>query len=257
MPIGGAEEKTRDARVLRRFIAECGERPKIAVIPTASMRRDTGSEYRSLFLELGAAEVDVLAITEREHCAADHTLEVVGRADGVFMTGGNQMRLSTTLGGTPLAKLLRRMNAQGQVIAGTSAGAAIMSQHMIASGEEGATPREGMVRLAPGLGFTNKYLVDQHFKQRDRLGRLLTALAYNPFAVGLGIDEDTAVVISPENVLEVVGSGGVTVIDPSHLKHSGIDEADFGAPVSLIDVRLHVLIEGNRFDFNKRFAYTR
>ena len=112
--------------------------------------------------------------------------------EGVFLTGGNQLRLSTMIGGTEVAKAIRRRNAEGMHVAGTSAGAAFLCEHMIAFGKEGASPRAKIVTLAPGLGLTNRVIIDQHFRQRDRLGRLLTALAYNPFAIGIGLDENTA-----------------------------------------------------------------
>ena len=170
------------------------------------------------------------------------------------MTGGNQLRLSTTLGGTPLAQKIRRRNAAGMHVAGTSAGAAFMPEHMIAGGNEGSTPHPDMVTLAPGLGLTNRYIIDQHFRQRDRLGRLLTALAYNPFAVGIGLDEDTAAFIRPGDDLEVVGSGGITIVDPRDLGYSSMDRARSGDPVSLINVKLHILISGGRFHFASREA---
>jgi cyanophycinase len=171
------------------------------------------------------------------------------------MTGGNQLRLSTTLGGTPVAQLIRRRNAAGMHVAGTSAGAAFMPEHMIAGGGEGSTPSPDKVTLAPGLGLTNKFIIDQHFRQRDRLGRLLTALAYNPFLVGIGLDEDTAAFIRPGDDLEVVGSGGLTIIDPAELTHSSMDVARSGEPVSLTNVKLHILISGGRFDVATREAH--
>jgi cyanophycinase len=140
-------------------------------------------------------------------------------------------------------------------VAGTSAGAAFMPEHMIAGGDEGSTPSPAMVTMAPGLGLTNNFIIDQHFRQRDRLGRLLTALAYNPFAVGIGLDEDTAAFIRPGDDLEVIGSGGITIIDPSHLSYSSMDRARRGDPVSLIDVNLHILIAGGRFEIQSRKAF--
>jgi cyanophycinase len=255
MPIGGAEDKTGDLRVLRRFVQICGKRPRISVIPTASARKDIGQEYRSVFVDMGAEHVDILHLIDREQCFDDKVIETLNNADGVFITGGKQMRLSTTLGGTPVAKLLRRMNADGRPVAGTSAGAAIIPEHMIASGEEGASPQEGMVSLAPGLGFTNKIMIDQHFRQRDRLGRLLTAISYNPFAVGVGVDEDTAALIHPDNVIEVVGSGSITIIDPAALRYTDVDEVSRGDAISLINLKLHVLTEGGRFDIESRTAH--
>ena len=140
-------------------------------------------------------------------------------------------------------------------VAGTSAGAAFMPEHMIAGGIEGSTPSPDMVTMAPGLGLTNSFIIDQHFRQRDRLGRLLTALAYNPFAIGIGLDEDTAAFIRPGDDLEVVGSGGITIIDPTHLSYSSMDLARRGEPVSLINVKLHILISGGRFEIEAREAY--
>ena len=132
------------------------------------------------------------------------------------------------LGGTPVATLIRRRNADGVTVGGTSAGASILSEHMIASGDEGSSVISGSVRLAPGLGLTNRFVIDQHFRQRDRLGRLITALAYNPFAIGIGLDEDTAAFISPDETLEVEGSGGVTVVDASDVSFSNMDSATGG-----------------------------
>ena len=177
-------------------------------------------------------------------------------ADGVFVTGGNQMRLTTVLGGTEVATLLRERNMKdGLHLAGTSAGAAFVSEHMIAGGDEGGTPRAAMVRLAAGLGLTNKVIIDQHFRQRDRLGRLLAALAYNPFPVGLGLDEDTAAFIGPDNVIEVVGKEALTVVDASQLTYSAMGRVADGEPVSMLNVRLHVLVAGGRFNLETREAF--
>lgn len=254
IPIGGAEDKLGDVRVLKRFMRLCGKRPSIAIIPTASRLDDTGLIYQELFEDLGAGQASILSFEERSDCERESSLEIIERADAVFITGGNQLRLSTTLGGTSVAKLLRRRNAEGMPIAGTSAGAAIMPEHMIAGGEEGATPRAGMVSLAPGLGLTNKVMVDQHFRQRDRLGRLISAIALNPFAVALGIDEDTAAFIGPDNVLEVVGSGTVTILDPAQLGHSSMPDAAAGEVLSVTNIALHVLARGGSYDLDARTA---
>ena len=142
-------------------------------------------------------------------------------------------------------------------VAGTSAGAAMMSQHMIAGGPSGAFPREDGVNLAPGIGLTNTAIIDQHFNQRNRLGRLLTALSYNPFLIGVGIDEDTAFLIDGEGCGEVVGSGAVTILDASQLSHSSRSHAESGAALSLVDIRLHVLADGCRYDMESREASIR
>lgn len=255
IPIGGAEEKLHNPEILDRFVDVCGGKTaRISVIPTASELEDTGRNYEKLFRKLGIRHARVLNAITRDDCSSESFLDYVDKSDGVFMTGGNQLRLSTTLGGTPLAQKIRRRHAAGMHVAGTSAGAAFMPEHMIAGGHEGATPHPDMVTLAPGLGLTNKYIIDQHFRQRDRLGRLLTALAYNPFAVGIGLDEDTAAFIRPGDDLEVVGSGGITVIDPADLAYSSMDVARRGDPVSLINVKLHILVSGGRFEFAAREA---
>jgi cyanophycinase len=252
IPIGGAEDKIGDTKILKRFVRLCGRRPSIAIIPTASRRDDAGRVYQDLFSGFEASDTRVLQFARREDCEDEDALKVLSQCDGVFITGGNQLRLSTLLGGTPVARMLRRRNATGMPIAGTSAGAAIMPAHMIAGGEEGATPRAGMVSLAPGLGLSNKIMIDQHFRQRDRIGRLLTALALNPFALALGIDEDTAAFIGPDNVIEVVGSSTVLVLDPSEVRHSTMAEASQGEAVSITNVRLHILIPGMRYDIDAR-----
>ena len=255
VPIGGAEAKTGTRDILARVLALAGgPEARIAVIPTASELPDTGDRYAKLFGELGGAHVDVLPITTREHARVPGAVETVERATGIFMTGGNQLRLSTILGGTPLAQAIRRQNAAGVVVAGTSAGAAVIPEHMIATGPTGPTPTTEGVTLAPGLGLTNRLVIDQHFRQRDRLGRLLTAVSYNPFATGVGIDEDTALVLGPDNVFEVVGSGTVTVVDPSELEYSSMDSARSGQPVSLIGLRVHVLAAGCTYDTEARTA---
>jgi cyanophycinase len=255
IPIGGAEDKVPEAEILNHFVDLCGgRRARLTVIPTASQLAETGDSYRRLFHDIGARDVDVLKIESREDGSSERYIAALEEADGVFVTGGNQLRLSSIIGGTPLAQALRRANAGGLHVAGTSAGAAFIPEHMIAHGDSGPTPRAAMVQLAPGFGLTNKAIIDQHFRERDRIGRLLTALAYNPFAVGLGLDEDTAAFIGPDNVLEVYGSGAITVVDPSELSKSTIDQVEPGSPVSLVGVKLHVLARGGRFDLDSRQA---
>ena len=255
IPIGGGEKKARSAKILNRFAELCGgSDARIVVIPTASQLEDTGPHYEEIFGKMGAGRAEAVRLDRRADCQDPAVLEKLGEASGVFMTGGNQLRLSTTIGGTPVAHLLRERNAQGVHIAGTSAGAAFLCEHMIAFGRSGSTPKSDMATLAPGLGLTNRVIIDQHFRQRDRLGRLLTALAYNPFPTGIGLDEDTSAFIGPDESIQVVGSGGLTVVDPSQLEHSSMDSAPQGKPVSLIGVRLHILLNGDRYDLTTRKA---
>jgi len=255
VPIGGAEEKENSPAILRRFVQLAGgANADIVVIPTASQLRDTGARYERLFGELGAERVTALDFDTRRDAEEPGRLARLEQATGVFFTGGNQLRLTTLIGGTPVAKSIRALNARGVPVAGTSAGAAFISEHMIAFGDEGATPIAGSVRLAPGLGLTNRFIIDQHFRQRDRLGRLLTALAYNPFAVGLGLDEDTAAFIDPDNNVHVEGTGGITVVDASEVQFSSMAEIEEGQPVCLLGIRLHLLTRGATFNLHTRVA---
>jgi len=255
VPVGGAEDKVGAASILRRFVeVSGGKNARIVIIPTASRQADTGKRYEKLFKGIGVEEARALPFAERADASRDEWLKMLDTASGIFFTGGSQLRISTTLGGTPVAKAVRRMNARGVAVGGTSAGAAVLSEHMIASGEEGSTPKVGMATLAPGLGLSNRVIIDQHFRQRDRLGRLLTALAYNPFAVGVGLDEDTAAFINPKRVIEVVGAGAITLVDVSALGHSSVATADDGKPICMTNIRVHVLTHGATYDLETREA---
>jgi cyanophycinase len=255
VPVGGAEDKEGRAEILRKFVSLAGgSEARIAVIPTASQLETTGRRYEVIFRELGAKEATAIPYKVREDAERADWLAMLEASTGVFLTGGNQLRISTVLGGTIVAKTIRRLNARGVPVGGTSAGAAILSEHMIAFGSEGATPRAGMATLAPGFGMTNRVVIDQHFRQRDRIGRLLTALAYNPFAVGLGLDEDTAAFIDPDDKVHVLGAGAITVVDASSIEHSSVSAAEVGDVVCMTGVRLHILPSGGTFDLHTRKA---
>ncbi len=255
IPIGGGEKKVSSSTILRRFIELCGNSgARIAIVPTASQLDDAGERYKAVFTELGARHIDIVDLDTRNDCEDPKQLMLLQQASGIFFTGGNQLRLSTTIGGTAAAQQIRHGNANGTHVAGTSAGAAFVCEHMIAFGKGGSTPKGGMATLSPGLGLTNSVIVDQHFRERDRHGRLLTALAYNPFATGIGVDEDTAAFIGPDDVIEVLGSGGLTIFDVSDLQFSSMAATKQGKPVSLIGVKLHILIEGDRYDLTTHVA---
>jgi len=255
IPIGGGEQKNDNPVILDRFVQLCGGRDaRWWAFPPASKVGYTGNRHRKLFAELGAGEVSVLDFDTRRDAYEKRRLAELSECDGVFLTGGNQLRLSTLLGGTDIARMLRERNAHGVHIAGTSAGASFLSEHMIAFGEDNAAPHAGSVTLAPGLGLTNRVVIDQHFTQRNRLGRLITALAFNPFLIGLGLDEDTAAFIGPDLTVEVEGSGTLTVVDAEHLKFSSMDQAGPHEPVSMLGLTMHVLIRGANFNLHTREA---
>ena len=196
--------------------------------------------------------VGVMDFDTRRDCQEPGRLQRLEAATGIFFTGGNQLRVTTLLGGTPVAKLIRQRNAQGATVGGTSAGASILSEHMIAGGDEGSFAIDGSVRLAAGLGLTNRFIIDQHFRQRDRLGRLVTALFYNPFAVGIGLDEDTAAFIGPDDTVEVEGSGGITILDGADVSFSSIDATAEGQPICVLGMKVHFLVAGATFNLATR-----
>src|SRR6185312_4134804 len=257
MAIGGAEDKVRERIVLRRFVAEAGGADaRIVVLATASEMPETGERYADLFYGLDAERVEVLRIRGREDAldAGPDAFDVMEDASGFFMTGGSQLRISSALGGTPLASLLLRRHAEGMVVAGTSAGAAVLSQHMISMGESGGTPRRRLVQMAQGLGFTPDLVVDQHFRRRDRMGRLITALSYNPEPLGVGVDEDTAAMVDGDGVLRVLGSGAVTVVDASGLRFTDSHAVHRGQPVAMLGLKVDFLTTGCRYDTRRRVA---
>ena len=255
IPVGGAEVKENDPKILSRFVELCGgKKARIVIIPTASRLLETGPKYERIFKALGAKSAVSVDFEKRKDASDPERLAVFEGVTGIFLTGGSQLRLATLLGGTKVARTIRELNAKGVHVCGTSAGASFLSEHMIAFGEEGSTPVAGNVRLAPGLGLTNRFIIDQHFRQRDRLGRLTSALAYNPFAIGIGLDEDSAAFISPDNCIEVGGSGGVTIVDASELEFSTMDQVDEGQPVCMLGLRIHILVAGSSFNMQTRVA---
>jgi cyanophycinase len=254
VPVGGAEQKLREPQILGRFVYVCGgRRANILIIPTASRLADTGERYRDLFLQLGARTAELLPVRVRRDSARVASLEAVRRASGIFFTGGDQMRLAKRIGGTPLAEAVREQHRAGASVGGTSAGAAFLSARMIAFGKSGSTPRPDMVMIAAGLGLTDQFVIDQHFRQRDRLGRLLTALAGSRGEIGLGLDEDTAAFIGTDS-FEVVGNGAITVVDTEEARTCPRHHADRTDPLCLIGLRLHILVHGSTFHFGDRTA---
>ena len=253
MAIGGAEAKVRGRTVLRAFVAAAGGAgARIAVVPSASsLGPEVVDVYRAVFTNLGAGEVVELRPTSRAEAADPDLVEPLGRVDGVFMTGGNQLKLSSFITGTPFGTAIAAAYARGAVVGGTSAGASILAEHMIAFGSGGATPRQRMSQLSAGLGLLPGVIVDQHFEQRNRYGRLLSLVAQSPALLGLGVDEDTAAVVHDENRLEVVGRGAVTVVDGQHVVANAY-AAQRVAPLLVSGAVLHVLPAGSQFDLDAR-----
>lgn len=263
MPIGGAEDKDGDGdeTVLQRFVELAGgKRARIVVIPTAAEEPESmGRQYVAMFGQLGAKAIDVLEIPERADANANPALELLGGASGIFITGGDQARLVSLLVGTRAMEHIRLRNAAGVVIAGTSAGASVLARHMLLggtglAGDSGsAAAKKGMVELVAGFGLLQDIVIDQHFSERGRMGRLLSIHAANPGLLSIGLDEDTAVVIDRDGVLEVLGNGMVTIIDGRNTR-SDYFEREVGDVVTVVDSHLSVLGPGRRFDLDTRHA---
>jgi cyanophycinase len=251
--IGGAEDKVRERVILTRFIELAGGRDaRVAVICSASSLGPLAGEmYRRIFKELGARSVDAITAVTRAQANDPEAEKIIRKATGVFMTGGNQLRLSSTIGGTAVAQSVLARHEDGAVVAGTSAGASAMSTHMVAFGASGATPKQRMFQMAAGLGLLPGVIVDQHFEQRNRMGRLLAIISQNPSLLGLGIDEDTAGVVGPDMVMEVIGRRSVTIIDGAN-SETDAWQVKAHRPLMITNVVLHSLPAGYRFDLRSR-----
>jgi cyanophycinase len=251
--IGGAEEKLRQRQILSRFVSLAGGAgARVAIISTASSLGDEATElYRTLFVQLGVPDVRGIRPLTREEANDPATVAAVADATGIFMTGGNQLRLSSVIGGTALGRAITERHRHGTIVAGTSAGASAISTHMVAFGTSGATPKQRMTQMSAGLGLLNGVIIDQHFEQRNRIGRLLALVAQSPALLGMGIDEDTAALVSPSGVLEVIGKGSVTLLDPARLQTDAY-EVKRHRPIMVSGVILHSLPSGYRFDMRRR-----
>ncbi len=254
--IGGAEDKLGKRTVLREFVQRSGGADaRIAVIPTASsLGPEIIEVYAALFNRLGAAEVYGVRPEDRVQASSPELVGELDRATGIFMTGGNQLKLSTVIAGTPFGQAILDARSRGVTIGGTSAGASIQSSHMVAFGPGGTTPKQRMTQVAAGLGLVENCVIDQHFAQRNRYGRLLMIVSQSPQLIGMGVDEDTAAVITRaggNEMLRVVGRGSVTLLDGSHMV-TNAHEAKEHRPILASGVVLHVLPAGSEFDLTSR-----
>jgi len=251
--IGGAEDKLRQRQILARFVTLAGGADaRVVVISTASSLGDEATDlYLSLFRSMGITDVRGMRPLVREDANDKRLVSLLDDATAIFMTGGNQLRLSSVIGGTLLGRAIIDRHRHGAVVAGTSAGASAIASHMVAFGTSGATPKQRMTQMSAGLGLLPGVLIDQHFEQRNRFGRLLALVAQSPALLGIGIDEDTAALVSPKGVLEVVGKGSVTIIDPGNIRTDAY-EVKRHKPIMVSGVVLHSLPSGYRFDIRRR-----
>ena len=251
--IGGAEDKEGDCKILREFLRRAGGMEARIVIMTVAtgLPGEVGAQYMDIFEGLGVGEVHVVDTAKREDGSDPKALELIDNSTGVFFTGGNQARITDLLKGTEVDELLHKRFSEGLVIAGTSAGAAMMPDMMIVDGEPETNPRVDVVRMEPGMGFMPNVAIDQHFAQRGRLGRLISAIVQQPVVLGFGIDENTAIAVDGDEI-EVIGEGSITVIDVSEIQHCNLNELLKDEPVALAGAKLHILPHGYRFDLKQR-----
>ena len=253
--IGGAEDKYNERRILKKFLELAGgESAEVLIVPVASDFPEFAADvYTQAFRNLGVSSPRVLRATSRQDIVNADVESLVDGVKGVFMTGGDQMRLVSLLGGTKLAEALRKKVRETNVVmAGTSAGAAAMSTSMIVRGEPSSHPHKNAVKLSPGLGFLKNIIIDQHFSERGRISRLITAVSYNPYNLGIGIDENTAIILDGKGVLEVFGQGSTTIVDGSQITFNEIAEVADNESFSVCGVQFHVLRDGLVYNYLER-----
>lgn len=251
--IGGAEDKIHGREILHTFF-QCsgGSDARIGILPCASREPSIiGDRYRYIFQNMGAREVEVLDIRDRQQGSDPRYMEFTERATGIFMTGGDQLRLCGMLADTAIMERIRQRVRQGTVtLAGTSAGAAVMGHHMIAGGGSGESPNRSLVDLATGLSILPHIIVDQHFHNRNRMARLISAVSLHPDRLGIGIDEDTCAVFEDDGSIEVLGKGTITIVDPQNISHNSQPHIESSDPVSLHNLRVHILSYGDRYNLH-------
>ncbi|YAF96838.1 MAG: cyanophycinase [Nodularia sp. CChRGM 3473] len=251
--IGGAEDRDGESQILREFVRRAGGIKSKIVIMTAAaeLPRDVGDNYIRVFERLGCEEVRIVDTETRDDACSSTALEAIAKATGIFFTGGDQARITSILKDTELDVAIHKRFSEGMVVAGTSAGAAVMPDKMIMEGDAQTHPRMEIVEMGPGLAFLPGVVIDQHFSQRGRLGRLISALVQEPAGLGFGIDENTAMVVT-DSQIEVIGQGSVTIIDESEATYNNMGEILKDEPLAIFGAKLHILPHGYKFDLKTR-----
>jgi cyanophycinase len=252
--VGGKEDRSDNKIILREIARRVGSgKLVVSTVAMAGGTENLFAEYEKAFRSVGVKHVFHLDIRDRNEATQDRKLKILDGANAVFFTGGDQMKITSQIGDTPIFQHIHQMYNDGGLIAGTSAGASALSETMLVDGgDEESYVIGGSLRMAPGLGIIGGVIIDQHFTERGRVGRLLGAVAQNPKNLGIGIDEQTAIVAERGNGFYVLGSGAVYVIDGSHVTYSNIADEAMGKTLSIYDVKVHVLSQGDRFDLLTR-----
>lgn len=252
--IGGAEDKVHGKEILQTFFNRSGgSNAMIGIVPCASREPLLiGERYSRIFEDMGAKSIKVLDVRDRSGANDSVYLNFVEECTGIFMTGGDQLRLCGLLAETPLMdRIVAKAQKKEISLAGTSAGAAVIGHHMISGGSSAESPNRALVDMAMGLGIIPQVLVDQHFHNRNRLARLLSAIAAHPSLLGVGIDEDTCAIFESDDILEVIGKGTVTLIDAREISHTNQAYTHGSEPLSIHNLKLHILCHGDRYDLQK------
>lgn len=248
--IGGAEDKKGERKILKYVSSKVKDNDDLLLIATVATEYPelVGKEYTKIFKNLGVNNIKVLHVIDRGDCYLQENINVVKEANLIFFTGGDQLRITSIIGGTPIYDEMQKVCKRGCYFVGTSAGASVMSDTMIVGGESEESPRKCTLKMAPGLGFLESIIIDQHFAQRGRIGRLLAGVSQNPEILGIGIDEDTAIIVEPSGVLQVIGSGAIYIIDGKDITYTNVSEQYQDEMLSMFNVRLHVLTPGKKFN---------
>ncbi|WP_300382582.1 cyanophycinase [Clostridium sp.] len=255
--IGGAEDKEGDKEVLKKVCNSINQDKDIILIATVATEypKEAFEKYKKVFNGLKVKNIQGLNIKERLDSSKVENIELVEKASLIFFTGGDQLRITSLIGGTPLYEALKSSVNKGCIMVGTSAGASVMSDTMIVKGEDDESPKKSSIKMAPGLGFLNGVIIDQHFAQRGRIGRLLEGIAQNPEILGIGIDEDTALVVKDNGEAEIIGNGAIYFLDASNITYTNVSEQNSDEILSISNVKLHVLKEGNRFNLLTKLPF--
>lgn len=251
--IGGGEDKKGDCAILREFIRLAGgSKARVVVMTVATDEpEESGAEYRRVFKKLGASDVHAVDVSSRKDVLDEKALQLIEQATALFFTGGDQIHVTSLLGGTEMQDLIYKKFKDGLLIGGTSAGAAMMSNSMIIRGDANCNPRFGGIEIGPGMDFLPGTMIDTHFSQRGRMGRLLTAVAHYPQDIGFGIDENTALIVN-DGQCEVIGENSVIVVDAGGITYTNLPNLADNEGLTLHEVHLHVLTEGHKYDLDKR-----
>ena len=255
--IGGAEDKEGKKEILNRVCNSIDKDKDILLIATIATEypKEVAAKYKEVFGELKVKNMKVLDISERTDAFDQINVELIKEAALIFFTGGDQLRITSLIGGTPIYDALKDGCHKGTFIVGTSAGASVMSHTMIVQGEDEDSPRKCTLKMSPGLGLIKGVIIDQHFAQRGRIGRLLAGIAQNPEVLGIGIDENTAIIVNQSGLIEVIGEGAVYFIDGSAITYTNVSELYADDILSMHNVKLHILTDGNKFDLIKKLPF--